>query len=54
MALARYRRAVSLGGTVPLPRLYEAAGAQLAFDAEILGEAVALMERTIGHLDTHA
>jgi oligoendopeptidase F len=42
------------GRTVPLPRLCEAAGAQLAFDAEILGEAVALMERTIGHLDTHA
>jgi oligoendopeptidase F len=49
-ALARYREALSLGGTVSLPRLYEAAGAQLAFDAETLGQAVALMERTIGAL----
>jgi oligoendopeptidase F len=46
-ALARYREALSLGGTVPLPRLYEAAGVKLAFDAGTLGQAVALMERTI-------
>jgi oligoendopeptidase F len=49
-ALARYRRALSLGGTVPLPRLYEVAGAQLVFDANALGEAVALMEDTVAAL----
>jgi oligoendopeptidase F len=46
-ALARYREALSLGGTVPLPRLYAAVGARLTFDAEILGQAVTLMERAI-------
>jgi oligoendopeptidase F len=49
-ALWRYREALSLGGTVSLPKLYEAAGAKLVFDAETLGEAVALMERTIARL----
>jgi oligoendopeptidase F len=53
-ALARYRRALSLGGSVPLPRPYEAAGAQLASGTETMGEAVALIEHTIGHLDTYA
>jgi oligoendopeptidase F len=50
-ALARYRQALSLGGTAPLPQLYQAAGAQLALDPETLGEAVALMERTIAGLN---
>jgi len=36
-----------LGGTVPLPLLYETAGARLAFDADTLGEAVELLEKTI-------
>jgi oligoendopeptidase F len=50
-ALAAYRRALALGCTVPLPELYEAAGARLAFDAVTLAQAVALMERTIGDLN---
>lgn len=33
-ALAAYKRALSLGGTVPLDELYEAAGARFAFDRE--------------------
>ncbi len=51
-AVASYRRALALGGTVPLPDLYAAAGARFAFDAATLGEAVALMESTIAGLDT--
>jgi oligoendopeptidase F len=43
-AVAAYRRALSLGGTVPLPALYAAAGAKFAFDAETLRMAVELCE----------
>jgi oligoendopeptidase F len=44
-AVAAYRQALALGGTVTLPELYAAAGARFAFDAATLGEAVALIER---------
>lgn len=37
-ALAAYRTALALGHTRPLPELFEAAGARLAFDAETVGE----------------
>jgi len=47
-ALADYRRALALGGTRPLPQLFEAAGARLAFDAPVVAEIVALVE---GELD---
>jgi len=50
-ALKAYRHALSLGGSVPLPELYQAAGACLAFDAGTLGEAVALMESKIMELE---
>lgn len=46
-ALAAYRRALSLGATRPLPELFAAAGARLAFDAETLGRSVALIEQTL-------
>jgi oligoendopeptidase F len=49
-ALVRYRKALSLGCTVPLPKLYEAAGAKLAFDTDTLQQAIALMEVTIADL----
>jgi oligoendopeptidase F len=49
-AIARYRDALALGGTVTLPELFAAAGARLAFDAETLGAAVELVERTIDEL----
>jgi oligoendopeptidase F len=49
-AVAAYRRALALGGTAPLPALYEAAGVRFAFDAATLREAVALMETTISDL----
>lgn len=50
-AVDRYRQALALGGTAPLPELYRAAGARLAFDAGTLGEAVALIEDTLIELE---
>jgi oligoendopeptidase F len=41
-AVAAYRKALSLGGTVPLPKLFETAGARFAFDAQTIHEAVSL------------
>ncbi len=46
-AVRRYRQALALGGTVPLPQLYETAGAKLAFDAPTLKAAVDLIETQI-------
>ncbi len=50
-AVARYRQALALGGTRPLPDLFRAAGARLAFDAGTLRQAVELMENTIEELE---
>ena len=50
-ALAMYRKALSLGGTVSLPELYKAAGAKFAFDAGTLREAVDLIETTVQQLE---
>jgi oligoendopeptidase F len=50
-AVADYRKALSLGATVPLPQLFTAAGAKFAFDAEILKQAVDLMEAVIGEME---
>lgn len=50
-AVASYRKAMALGGTLPIPKLFQAAGARFAFDAKTLGEAVNLMERTIEQLE---
>ena len=49
-AVARYKAALRLGATRPLPELYATAGAQLVFDAAPMGELVALVERRIGEL----
>jgi len=49
-AVASYRKALSLGGTVPLPDLYATAGARLSFDSHTLASAVSLMEQTFGDL----
>ena len=43
-AVARYRSALALGGARPLPQLFEAAGARLAFDEET----VAPLARALG------
>lgn len=50
-AVADYRKALALGGTRSLPELYGAAGVKFAFDADTLGKAVALMEKTIAELE---
>ena len=50
-AVAQYRAALALGGTAPLPELFETAGAKFAFDAKTLGEAVALMEGKINEME---
>jgi oligoendopeptidase F len=51
-AVVDYRRALSLGGTVNLPKLYAAAGAKFAFDAATLKQAVNLMEGKIEAYET--
>jgi oligoendopeptidase F len=50
-AVAAYRKALSLGGTVTLPQLFTTAGARFAFDSSILKTAVDLLERVIGELE---
>lgn len=49
-AVARYRRALAQGGTLPLPDLYEIAGAKFAFDVPLMQEVVALLEETMAEL----
>ncbi len=49
-AVKAYRDALALGGTVSLPSLFQAAGARFAFDVEMLGSAVALMEQKLEDL----
>ena len=50
-AVAAYRKALSLGGTVTLPQLFKAAGARFAFDSAILKTAVDLLETVMGELE---
>jgi oligoendopeptidase F len=50
-AVADYRKALSLGGTVSLPGLYALAGAQFAFDVLTLQEAVDLGINAIEELE---
>jgi oligoendopeptidase F len=50
-AVADYRRALALGGTVSLPELYATAGARFAFDATTLQRAVDLMEQVMDKLE---
>lgn len=50
-AVADYRRALALGGTVSLPELYATAGARFAFDAATLQRAVDLMEDVRAQLE---
>ena len=46
-ALAGYKHALRLGGTLPLPELYAAAGARLIFDADGMRELVELVEERL-------
>ena len=49
-AVARYRRALALGGTQSLPDIYREAGVALVFDEAPLAELVSLVEGTIAAL----
>jgi oligoendopeptidase F len=49
-ATAAYRQALALGATRPLPELFEAAGAKLAFDETTFAELVDLVEQTLNEL----
>ena len=51
MAVSAYKKALALGSTVSLPKLFEAAGAKFAFDAATLKHSVDLMEKTIAELE---
>ena len=50
-AVHAYRQALALGATQPLPKLFEAAGARLVFDAEGMHELVALVETELEKLE---
>ena len=50
-ALAAYRKALALGGTRPLPELYQAAGARLIFDVEGMAKLAAEVEGELARLD---
>lgn len=50
-ATENYRKALELGATKPLPELFAAAGAQLVFDADTMGELVSLVEDQIAELE---
>lgn len=52
-AVTDYRKALSLGNTVPLPELYSQAGAEFSFGAATLTQAVRLMLDTIEELEEH-
>lgn len=52
-AVGSYRKALALGGTVTLPELFAAAGAEFAFDSETLMRAVDLMEKKIVELEKY-
>jgi oligoendopeptidase F len=53
-AVRRYKQALALGGTRPLPEIYAAAGAELLFDAEPMAELVHLVEARIRELRDEA
>jgi oligoendopeptidase F len=50
-AVQKYREALALGATKPLPALFRTAGARLIFDAEGMGELIALVEERLEALD---
>ncbi|MBN2149627.1 MAG: M3 family oligoendopeptidase [Anaerolineales bacterium] len=50
-AVAAYRKALALGGSVSLPALYAAAGAKFSFDASMVRQAVQLVEEVIERLE---
>jgi oligoendopeptidase F len=50
-AVRKYREALALGATRPLPELFKAAGARLTFDSHGMGELISLVEEEIAKLN---
>jgi oligoendopeptidase F len=50
-AVRRYRAALALGATRPLPELFAAAGARFAFDADTFRSAVQYLEGVIAEME---
>jgi oligoendopeptidase F len=50
-AVRKYREALALGATRPLPELFKAAGARLIFDTDGIGELISLVEEQLSDLD---
>ncbi|HXB04923.1 MAG TPA: M3 family oligoendopeptidase [Candidatus Angelobacter sp.] len=50
-AVRKYREALALGATRPLPELFKAAGAKLVFDTEGMRELVTLVEEELDQLE---
>ncbi|GAC1475289.1 MAG: M3 family oligoendopeptidase [Candidatus Dormibacteraceae bacterium] len=50
-AVRKYREALALGATRPLPELFKAAGARLIFDSEGMRELVSLVEEELTKLE---
>jgi oligoendopeptidase F len=50
-AVRKYREALALGATRPLPELFKAAGARLIFDSDGMRELVTLVEEELSKLD---
>ncbi|MGH2449314.1 MAG: M3 family oligoendopeptidase [Chloroflexota bacterium] len=50
-AIAKYRHALSLGATRPLPELFAAAGAKFSLGEQALRDAVGLIEQKLGETD---
>ncbi len=51
-AVKKYRAALALGSTRPVPEVFAAAGATFAFDAGTFSRLVGLIERTLAELET--
>jgi oligoendopeptidase F len=49
-AVRRYREALALGGTKPLPEIYSVAGARLVFEEASMAELIALVEKRLMEL----
>ncbi|MBL8049073.1 MAG: M3 family oligoendopeptidase [Chthonomonas sp.] len=49
-AVAAYRKALSLGGTVSISEFFRTAGGKFAFDSATVGQVIDLIERTIAEL----
>lgn len=51
-AVAAYRKALQLGATATLPKLFEAAGVKFSFDESVMPKMVELIEKSINELES--